>query len=504
VEPEGHAPRALRAPAAPSVRVSEVLTPKQIKAVSHSPCPSTPRTIVDVRDFGALGNGLADDTKAIQKADSVVAAHGGGQVVFSPGVYRALGVQQDSCVEFTSAGTATLVHPDGTSAASVVESRLVTTKGSIGRSSRVLRVTSTKGIRPGVVVAIQGAGGMSSIQRTELKGDAAPYVEVLTVNTTHGLQRHWRSYLFVGNEIVSYDGINGQTLLNVKRGLFGTAQTYHKSGTAIGQAQRLYAVVVAVSRNSVSLDRRAPAGVTNASVNIGSVGMSINGLAIDGNRRPNGSAETNPFPVLYRLARFASVRNSTITNGDHGGIAFDTGTRDSIIERNNLADNGDPAHHLGAGVWLFRGATRNLVRHNVISGNTFIGVFVDDRTETASDYDADAGYNRIESNTIGVGRYGTLPWNAGIVITGSTHTQVTANMLSDAVTGIMVAMTKQGTHPSSTYSNSVRHNTFARHLVGIRVSGSDNEFVWNVIRQSQDPTQNSGDRNRFVHNTVEG
>lgn len=46
------------------------------------------REFFSVKDFGAIGNGVADDTAAIQSALAALAAVGGGDLVFPPGVYK--------------------------------------------------------------------------------------------------------------------------------------------------------------------------------------------------------------------------------------------------------------------------------------------------------------------------------------------------------------------------------------------------------------------------------
>ena len=45
------------------------------------------RDIVNVKDFGAVGNGTTDDTAAIQAAINQVASLGGGKVIFNMGIY---------------------------------------------------------------------------------------------------------------------------------------------------------------------------------------------------------------------------------------------------------------------------------------------------------------------------------------------------------------------------------------------------------------------------------
>jgi hypothetical protein len=480
---------------------AEIVTPELLRAANRSPCAPDPSSKADVRQFGAKGNGRTDDTEAIQKANDAVAKRGGGRVVFPPGVYRAMGVQQDSCVEFTGSKYATLLHPDGTSPAAIIEGRLRSTDGSIARNSRVLTVESTRGIRPGVLVAIQAADGRSRLQRTKLSSSLTPYVKTITVQNTKGLQRGWRNYLYVENEVISYDGISGNNLLNVQRGLFGTPQTHHGAGRVVAQAQRMYAVVVRVTGKRITLDRPSSMRVQNADVKIGALGMSVVGLTLDGRRRPPGVADANPLPLSYQLSRWVTLRDSTIKNGDHGGVRFDMGTRDSVIEDNAFIDHGDAGDEMGSAIWLFRGATDNVVRGNAISGHTFTGVTVDDRTIHSTEFDAESNGNTIEDNTIDMPSFAPTK-SAAIFIAGSSGCRVINNTTSNARTGVMVARSAQAPISSVAHQNSVRDNIFAGHNVAIYVSGSDNDFVRNEIRETQNAWKNSGQRNRFIDNTI--
>jgi polygalacturonase len=45
-------------------------------------------TPVNVKDFGAVGDGIADDFLAINRAVKYVADQGGGTVYYPPGTYR--------------------------------------------------------------------------------------------------------------------------------------------------------------------------------------------------------------------------------------------------------------------------------------------------------------------------------------------------------------------------------------------------------------------------------
>ncbi len=71
------------------VRLKRVLTAccmLMAVTVSLAASPGS-RPVYDVRDYGAAGDGLAKDTRAIQRAVDEANAAGGGQVYFSPGKY---------------------------------------------------------------------------------------------------------------------------------------------------------------------------------------------------------------------------------------------------------------------------------------------------------------------------------------------------------------------------------------------------------------------------------
>jgi Pectate lyase superfamily protein/Calx-beta domain len=59
---------------------------------------------VNVRDFGAVGDGIADDTQAIQRAIDATYSRGGGVVVFSPGTYVVTSVDIKSNITYQGYG----------------------------------------------------------------------------------------------------------------------------------------------------------------------------------------------------------------------------------------------------------------------------------------------------------------------------------------------------------------------------------------------------------------
>lgn len=67
---------------------------------------------ISVRDYGAVGDGLVDDTAACQAASNRVAALGGGTVYFPPGSYvvsAAITVTSHASINFRGAGAASII-----------------------------------------------------------------------------------------------------------------------------------------------------------------------------------------------------------------------------------------------------------------------------------------------------------------------------------------------------------------------------------------------------------
>jgi hypothetical protein len=69
------------------------------------------KVMVDVREFGAIGDGITDDTQAIQKAIDTVSSQGGGVIVFSPGKYLVSSVKLKDNITYSGYG-ATIKRPD--------------------------------------------------------------------------------------------------------------------------------------------------------------------------------------------------------------------------------------------------------------------------------------------------------------------------------------------------------------------------------------------------------
>jgi Calx-beta domain/Pectate lyase superfamily protein len=68
------------------------------------------KSIINVRDVGATGNGTTDDTKAIQKAINTIYSRGGGVIIFPPGVYIVTSVDIRENITYQGYG-ATIKRP---------------------------------------------------------------------------------------------------------------------------------------------------------------------------------------------------------------------------------------------------------------------------------------------------------------------------------------------------------------------------------------------------------
>ena len=74
------------AAAGPDVGIS-IPWPAAKKIIARINPPAFPARVFNVVRFGALGNGIADDTRAIARTIAACSAAGGGQVAFAPGTY---------------------------------------------------------------------------------------------------------------------------------------------------------------------------------------------------------------------------------------------------------------------------------------------------------------------------------------------------------------------------------------------------------------------------------
>jgi hypothetical protein len=93
-----------------SISVDYLLLPKTHSKSENNQITFNESTIDVVRDFGAKGNGIADDTQAIQNAIDAVYQNGGGTIVFPPGTYLVRSVTLKENITYYGYG-ATIKRP---------------------------------------------------------------------------------------------------------------------------------------------------------------------------------------------------------------------------------------------------------------------------------------------------------------------------------------------------------------------------------------------------------
>jgi hypothetical protein len=396
---------------------------------------------------------------AFQAANDAAVAAGGGRIVAKPGVYLAKGIIQDGDVEFSLPGVV-LKNPDGL-LPNVINSRTFTTTGSISAGGQSLTVADASKIKLGTVLAIGRAGGILNTQYTTLSTSIdAVQTTGITLTTDDG---HFPSsgYMLVGTELIQYTGISSAALVGVTRGALGTTAATHAAGDNIGVATNLYAEVTGVSGTTVTINTTAVIGVSNATITIGTLRPAISGLKIDGNRVIGGAA-SSVYGVTWELVRWGRIRNLDVINGDMGGLLLTKSTTECDIDSIHFHDVGvfDAASPKGAGLWLFQGNKRNKITKLTATGRGWVGVYVDDRTTTSTEWDAPNYDNRVDGFDINLIRPGT-GFPPGFIIIGSSRNKFLNGVVSGPVTGVEIDDGSQFLSPDGLTKTEARDNEVA-------------------------------------------
>lgn len=454
---------------------------------------------VDVTECGPTGT--TNDTETIQTANNVAAAEGGGRVFFPAGTYLVSSVFQDSHVEFYGEPGAKLVRLPGSNHA-LVRSRVqpwVRGTMTVG-SARLTGLTTTGGLEVGSVVAVLGAAGASKSQATTLALSAPIASSPIRLRDTTGFQTVERNYLLVGNEIISYTGLFGDTLTGVKRGHFGTASSAHGTGTPISQLQVLYATVIGIDDDGVTLDQTSVKTVKGTFVWWGAKDLKVTGLELDGNPASTNGRYT--FVLQYNLARNVAITGSTIRNGQHGAMILSKGTADAVVEGNDLIDNGGTD---GSSIWLYQGAERNVVRNNTISdtgSQPSSGVRIDDRTTTTSYWDGPGVWNVVEGNAISTQTH--KMYTKGVSVEGSSFNRIVGNRINGGNVAVRILQGRyMGYQVGEAVSNVIETNSFTGQTTGVIVNGDQNQFAYNSFEATYADCRDDGVSNVFTANVTD-
>jgi parallel beta-helix repeat protein len=473
-----------------------------------SDCPVSPGPVIDVTTcpMPAVPDDNEDDTDAINHAVEQIHGLDGGRVYFPSGTYNAAGIIHRSGVELNGPASATLRRLPGDTSIVIGETTDYIGDTTAG-STTITGLANTTHFEPGAVVAVLGGAGGSNAQRTTLAAPVWAQGSPFILSNGAGFSTY-TEYLLIDSEIIKYvsqSGSRNATLQGVSRGRFLTPIAAHSSGAIVRQLQRMYARVVSVGTNSVTLDRPVAKKLVNTVISVGSINMSVSGLTLDGNR---AQSTANTFPLKYELARNVTIRDTTIVDGAHGGIRLSHGTADALVENNVLRNNGDGASRLGAAIWLFQSAGPNTIRNNQIGGDgdtSFVGVFADDRTDIATEWDGPSNGNTIEGNTVAIPRQGND--NYAIGVQGSSTNTIRGNEVHQSFDGIRLHNSTQGSNPLASLSNVVSSNR----LVGnenyaITVTGRQNTISGNNVLESGNNCKDSTGtppKNTWTANTTD-
>ena len=423
-------------------RGGEPLLYNRLDKVDAQMAEMAQQTDFDVRDFGAsISATWQVNQDAFQQANDACYSVGGGRVLIPNGKWTVKGVWQDSHVEFYGKG-ATLVHPDGLTA-NMISSRNRITTGSIDTGGTALTVASTDNIEVGTLVAIRGAGGKSIRQSSTLASTITSTDTTIPITSVIAFANIERG--IIGNEIIAWTGISGNSFTGVQRGMFGTTAVSHAIGDVLYQACRHYTVVNAINDNVLTVDTIAIMGVTNAEVTIGIISPKITNLNFDGKRiLPNGG--DNIVPVIWSLVRYGIIDKGEYKNGELGAIQLLHGSRDCIINMPVCKDTGKPTIGIGSVIWMFRGCCRNTVIAPILFGDCYNGIYIDDRTSTSTEWDASCDDNTIIAPNINIKRNGS---NSGVNIVGSQRNKVIGGNIRGTRSGGIINSNQSYTHDGS-------------------------------------------------------
>lgn len=329
---------------------------------------------------------------AFNAAISAASAFGGGRVVAKPGTYTVKGIVQDARVELHLPGV-TLVSPDG-QMPEVIIARTRTTTATTTKGLNQVSVASTAGIEVGAVVAIAHVGGMLDTQNTYLTANLTASSTDLTLGTAQGFPS--AGVLAIEDELVTYASRSGTTLGGVVRGAFGTTPAPHLTQSTIpaGYARQFYATVETISGNILTLDKPVPMDATGVTLTSGILAPGLTEVTVDGNAPAQG-ATASVVAVSWPMVRHGVVNTLNLRDTDHGGFMLLKGARDNQGTNLSFHNCGIPSVGKGSALWLYQGANNNHISGVTITGDTYVSIYLDDRTASADGWDHSTDDNTL-------------------------------------------------------------------------------------------------------------
>lgn len=385
------------------------------------------RESVSVKDFGAVGDGVADDTSAIQAAIDAVTLAGGGVVVAPPGAYLIAGdgiINIKANVILRGAGAAT---------------RFVSGTG--GRNGNHVFVY----LKDGAAIEdcrlsgsnfIRQSGGPDFIAFNKVgitTQGAATGVGIRVRNV--GFEKFGFSHVFV------FDGHRNVTITGC-----------YTFGTQVGSYANVDANYEVVSWNAtLDAGKLADGSQAYCLTNFYNSGTGTADVVISGGVHFNindAFVGINGNAVRHVITDNVFVKD---TAGYYGGWGVDINTGDSCVVSGNYIRGGSYGCHLFGS------------KSCTVTGNTFEtdrGVWVDDPSSEL---------NTISGNTITLSSFSaSVTPKIGIDFVGGVNNIVVGN----SINGASIAGAKGILFSSGAIGNSITANQFANMAVGIESSGS--------------------------------
>ena len=394
---------------------------------------------INVRQFGAVGDGVADDTFAIQAAIDSLSAYGGG-VAVPPGVYRiTAGIKMRPNIVLQGNGGATIIQGNAANLSSMIEcstyvatnavitgltidgnranntgSNLTYLISSFQAGTQVINCTLTNA--PGMGVLLEGANAIVANNIFLSLFSTGVLLRGPTGNTSMSARISNNKFSFVGYSAINavwadYNVITGNAISSVSLvhhvTTVGTAVTWVSgaqfTGLLAGMFMRIagsgggeFQIQSIQSATALTL-AMAPGAQTNVAANSGQADLigidscsyniisenSLEGGMSGGIVLSNGAGSVGMISTII-------ADNSVIAVGNFGiGIQSNAGANviDSTIIKGNTAINcgvGGAANQVNSsnGIWLIGTHTNNtLISANFCNGfnagNQLWGIYID-------------------------------------------------------------------------------------------------------------------------------
>lgn len=429
------------------------------------------KLIISANDYGASpAASWTTNRDAFQAANDAVAAAGGGKVTADEGTYKVKGLVLSDNVVFDMYGV-TFENPDGL-APSIIRAKKTRITGSITNGSNILNVSDPTPITKGDKVVIYNASKIHVTQNTGLAGDID--ASTTTINLVGNDSKFpAKGYFRVDNELIGYSSISGTQLVGVERGALGTTASSHTSGTKIGTALHMYAEVTEINGTQITLSKTAIGTAFNTDVYVGTSNLFVLGLKFKGNKVAGG-APSAVYAMELDTTRKGTFNDLSFEKFDIGAFYFGKGASDNIANNLKFTDCGvtDIPVPKGANLWMFQGCERNRVTNITIDGETFNGVYIDDRTTIADAHDAPNDDNIIMGISIDGKKLSPGVYPVGVCIVGGKRNKLIGGYIKGPVTGVQIDV---GTQKYS-IDNAVETTT-GNVIMGIHF---ETQLPWNI------------------------